>query len=85
MTVRQALAILLSCIIYGHVITIWGFIGLMIVFASLAIKIYLQRQNTKKKQAADLQQRLLQPVNDSQDSLALNDSGNNSSPRTLKA
>ena len=50
MTVRQAFAILLSCVIYGHTITVLGLCGIVIVFSAIAGKVYLQRYY--KKQAA---------------------------------
>ncbi|XP_069117655.1 adenosine 3'-phospho 5'-phosphosulfate transporter 1-like isoform X2 [Argopecten irradians] len=40
MTIRQGIAILLSCIIYGHPVTIIGFFGIMVVFFALFLKIY---------------------------------------------
>ncbi|ESN93801.1 hypothetical protein HELRODRAFT_141265, partial [Helobdella robusta] len=40
MTIRQGLAILLSCIIYGHQVRLSGGIGVAIVFASLFIRVY---------------------------------------------
>lgn len=40
MTVRQGLAILLSCLIYQHNISILGKIGIIIVFISVFLRIY---------------------------------------------
>lgn len=50
MTTRQALAILLSCIIYGHPVTAVGFLGILTVFLALGLRIH----NTwsKKRQEA---------------------------------
>ena len=50
MTVRQAFAILLSCVIYGHTITVFGLCGVLMVFSAIAARVYLQR--LYKKQAA---------------------------------
>ncbi|XP_076441649.1 adenosine 3'-phospho 5'-phosphosulfate transporter 1-like [Babylonia areolata] len=45
MTMRQGFAILLSCIIYSHPVTMIGLLGILIVFAALFIRIYAsQRQ-----------------------------------------
>ncbi|MCL4122508.1 UNVERIFIED_CONTAM: hypothetical protein GTU68_034312 [Idotea baltica] len=40
MTIRQGLAILLSCILYMHPITLWGLMGIMIVFGAIFLRIY---------------------------------------------
>ena len=48
MTTRQGFAILLSCITYGHSITVMGLCGVVIVFSSIASKVYLQRKYKKK-------------------------------------
>ncbi|OWF36542.1 adenosine 3'-phospho 5'-phosphosulfate transporter 1-like isoform X2 [Mizuhopecten yessoensis] len=40
MTIRQGIAILLSCVIYGHPVTYIGFFGIMVVFLALFLKIY---------------------------------------------
>ena len=40
MTIRQALAILLSCYMYGHIITVIQVIGILIVFSAVGLKIY---------------------------------------------
>ncbi|XP_034943959.1 adenosine 3'-phospho 5'-phosphosulfate transporter 1 [Chelonus insularis] len=40
MTIRQGLAILLSCVIYKHKITIFGVIGIFVVFGSIFLRIY---------------------------------------------
>ncbi|XP_005099055.1 adenosine 3'-phospho 5'-phosphosulfate transporter 1 isoform X2 [Aplysia californica] len=53
MTVRQGFAILLSCVIYGHPVTVIGFFGVLIVFAALFLRIYAnQRQRALKRAAA---------------------------------
>ena len=49
MTFRQAVAILLSCYIYGHHITVIGAFGIFTVFAATFLKIFMgHRQRTKK-------------------------------------
>ncbi|KAF6026196.1 SLC35B2 [Bugula neritina] len=50
MTIRMALAILLSCFIYGHTVGMLGVLGIIVVFISLFGKIYLG-QRFKKAQA----------------------------------
>ncbi|XP_067938565.1 adenosine 3'-phospho 5'-phosphosulfate transporter 1-like [Watersipora subatra] len=50
MTIRMALAILLSCIIYGHTVGILGFLGMFVVFLSLFGKIYLGQRYKKALQ-----------------------------------
>merc|ERR1711970_929351 len=52
MTTRQALAILLSCMIYGHPVDFWGVMGILTVFLSLGLRI---NNNYQKKKAAALE------------------------------
>ncbi|KAH9507303.1 hypothetical protein Btru_056868 [Bulinus truncatus] len=53
MTVRQGFAILLSCLIYGHPVTVIGLLGIVILFIALFLKIYAsQRQRAKRKAPA---------------------------------
>lgn len=40
MTLRQAFAILLSCFLYGHAITVVGGIGVAVVFLALFLRVY---------------------------------------------
>ncbi|EGI66733.1 Adenosine 3'-phospho 5'-phosphosulfate transporter 1, partial [Acromyrmex echinatior] len=40
MTIRQGLAILLSCLIYHHEITVIGVFGILLVFGSVFLRIY---------------------------------------------
>lgn len=47
MTVRQAVSILLSCLIYGHTLTVQAMIGIGIVFMALFLKTYFK--STEKK------------------------------------
>jgi len=54
MTIRMALAILLSCFIYGHSIGMLGIVGVIVVFIALFGKIYLGQRfkAAKARQAA---------------------------------
>lgn len=55
MTVRQGLAILLSCFIYSHPVTVLGVLGILVVFASIFVRIYCsQRLKAIRKQKAFL-------------------------------
>lgn len=49
MTLRQALAIFLSCIIYGHPVTPFGVVGVAVVFLAMFLRIYI---NQRKKALA---------------------------------
>ncbi|CAK9822869.1 Adenosine 3'-phospho 5'-phosphosulfate transporter 1 [Anthophora retusa] len=40
MTIRQGLAILLSCLIYHHSVTVIGIIGILVVFGSVFLRTY---------------------------------------------
>jgi len=51
MTLRQAFAILLSCIIYSHPVTSTGMVGILVVFLALVIRIYAKSRISKMKQA----------------------------------
>ncbi|XP_039263557.2 adenosine 3'-phospho 5'-phosphosulfate transporter 1-like [Styela clava] len=46
MTTRQALAILLSCLIYGHPVSAIGGLGILVVFFSLFLRIYARTRKT---------------------------------------
>lgn len=59
MTIRQGLAILLSCVIYGHPVTLIGIMGIFVVFLALFLRIYANQ----RKRA--LQQKNKQAGNDS--------------------
>ena len=52
MTVRQGLAILLSCIIYSHPVTVIGVFGVLIVFAAIFMRIYFNNRKKANKAAA---------------------------------
>lgn len=51
MTTRSALAIILSCIIYGHPVNGQGAFGLFVAFSSLGLRIWYKMQMKKKAQA----------------------------------
>lgn len=44
MTIRQAVAVLLSCLIYGHRLGALGIVGVLIVFGAVFSKIYLRQR-----------------------------------------
>ncbi|EHB10885.1 Adenosine 3'-phospho 5'-phosphosulfate transporter 1, partial [Heterocephalus glaber] len=51
MTLRQAIAILLSCLLYGHTVTVVGGLGVAVVFAALLLRVYARgrvKQRGKK-------------------------------------
>ena len=49
MTTRQGLAILLSCMVYAHPITLVGAGGVLLVFAAIFIRIYVNQQQRRAK------------------------------------
>ncbi|XP_062126721.1 LOW QUALITY PROTEIN: adenosine 3'-phospho 5'-phosphosulfate transporter 1 [Drosophila sulfurigaster albostrigata] len=52
MTLRQAAAIMLSCFIYQHSITLLGIFGVLIVFVAIFLRVYCnQRLRAKRKRA----------------------------------
>jgi len=55
MTLRQAIAILLSCYLYGHVITVIGAMGVTVVFMAMFLNIYcgFQKRKIMKKKSAE--------------------------------
>ncbi|XP_072356440.1 adenosine 3'-phospho 5'-phosphosulfate transporter 1-like [Scyliorhinus torazame] len=55
MTLRQAFAILLSCFIYGHSVTVVGGLGLATVFFSLFLRVYARSRMKTKKRTAQCQ------------------------------
>lgn len=57
MTLRQAFAILLSCIIYGHPLTFVGVIGVLIVFIALFMRIYAPQRARAIKKASETVER----------------------------
>uniref|UniRef100_UPI00398E49A3 adenosine 3'-phospho 5'-phosphosulfate transporter 1 n=1 Tax=Pristiophorus japonicus TaxID=55135 RepID=UPI00398E49A3 len=52
MTLRQAFAILLSCLIYGHSVTPLGGLGLLTVFLALFLRVYARSRMKAKKRPA---------------------------------
>ncbi|KAM8703808.1 hypothetical protein ACLKA7_008441 [Drosophila subpalustris] len=52
MTLRQAAAIMLSCFIYQHSISVLGIFGVLIVFVAIFLRVYCnQRLRAKRKRA----------------------------------
>lgn len=49
MTTRQGIAILLSCIVYRHPVTMVGMVGVLIVFLAIFTKTYMTQQAKKAK------------------------------------
>lgn len=47
MTLRQAFAILLSCFLYGHAITLVGAFGVAVVFVALFLRVYARSRMKK--------------------------------------
>ncbi|XP_025053625.1 adenosine 3'-phospho 5'-phosphosulfate transporter 1 isoform X1 [Alligator sinensis] len=48
MTLRQAFAILLSCLIYGHAVTVVGGLGVAVVFVALFLRVYARSRMKKR-------------------------------------
>ncbi|ETE64915.1 Adenosine 3'-phospho 5'-phosphosulfate transporter 1, partial [Ophiophagus hannah] len=48
MTLRQAFAILLSCLIYGHAVTVMGGLGVAVVFIALFLRVYARSRMKKR-------------------------------------
>ncbi|XP_053470362.1 adenosine 3'-phospho 5'-phosphosulfate transporter 1 [Ictalurus furcatus] len=58
MTLRQAFAILLSCLLYGHAISSTGIFGVAVVFFALFLRVYARsrvKKSSKKSAQAPLQ------------------------------
>ena len=49
MTSRQAISILLSCIVYGHILTLQAIIGVIVVFISMFLRIYFRQRAKASK------------------------------------
>ncbi|XP_054758633.2 adenosine 3'-phospho 5'-phosphosulfate transporter 1-like isoform X1 [Lytechinus pictus] len=63
MTTRQALAILLSCIIYGHPLNFQGIMGVIVVFIALFLRVYArQRKSGQKPKPPPAQESSLAPT-----------------------
>uniref|UniRef100_A0A8C1UZU0 Adenosine 3'-phospho 5'-phosphosulfate transporter 1 n=1 Tax=Cyprinus carpio TaxID=7962 RepID=A0A8C1UZU0_CYPCA len=52
MTLRQAIAILLSCFLYGHAVTLVGGLGVGVVFLALFLRIYARSRVKKSSKRA---------------------------------
>ena len=52
MTLRQATTIIISCYLYGHVITVIGALGVITVFVAPFLKIYYGYHNEKKEKCS---------------------------------
>lgn len=52
MTVRQAVAVLLSCVIYRHTLAPLGIVGVVVIFASIFAKTYLNQRARRLRQHA---------------------------------
>ncbi|XP_028164797.1 adenosine 3'-phospho 5'-phosphosulfate transporter 1 [Ostrinia furnacalis] len=50
MTLRQAVSILLSCAVYGHVVSLGGFAGVALVFAAALLRVYCRRRLRARRQ-----------------------------------
>lgn len=57
MTLRQAFAIMLSCIIFGHPLTFVSLVGVLIVFAALFLRIYANQRARALKKAREATER----------------------------
>lgn len=54
MTLRQAVAILLSCLIYDHDVSLMGVVGIVIVFAGIFIRVYSSHRLKTMRQRHEL-------------------------------
>uniref|UniRef100_A0A3P8SNV7 Adenosine 3'-phospho 5'-phosphosulfate transporter 1 n=1 Tax=Amphiprion percula TaxID=161767 RepID=A0A3P8SNV7_AMPPE len=52
MTLRQAIAILLSCFLYGHAVTLVGGFGVAVVFLALFLRVYARSRMKSGRRAA---------------------------------
>ena len=52
MSLRQATAMIISCYLYGHVITVIGALGVITVFVAPFLKIYYGYHNEKKEKCS---------------------------------
>ncbi|XP_064102263.1 adenosine 3'-phospho 5'-phosphosulfate transporter 1-like isoform X1 [Macrobrachium nipponense] len=56
MTIRQGLAILLSCILYSHPVTVLGILGIILVFIAIFMRVYCNhrlKQLQQRRAAVD--------------------------------
>ncbi|XP_028295474.1 adenosine 3'-phospho 5'-phosphosulfate transporter 1 [Gouania willdenowi] len=59
MTLRQAIAILLSCFLYGHTVTVVGGFGVAVVFLALFLRVYARnRMKSGRRSAQPLAQKV---------------------------
>lgn len=59
MTLRQAIAILLSCFLYGHAVTLVGGFGICIVFLALFLRVYARsRMKANRRSAQPMAQKV---------------------------
>lgn len=58
MTLRQAIAILLSCFLYGHAITLVGGFGIFVVFLALFLRVYARSRKKARKSAQPMAQKV---------------------------
>ncbi|KAF0023774.1 adenosine 3'-phospho 5'-phosphosulfate transporter 1 [Scophthalmus maximus] len=59
MTLRQAIAILLSCFLYGHAVTLVGGFGVSVVFLALFLRVYARnRMKSGRSSALPLPQKV---------------------------
>lgn len=59
MTLRQAIAILLSCFLYGHAVTLMGGFGIFIVFLALFLRVYARsRMKASRRSAQPMAQKV---------------------------
>lgn len=59
MTLRQAFAILLSCFLYGHAVTLVGGFGIFIVFLALFLRVYARsRMKASRRSAQPMAQKV---------------------------
>ncbi|KAK8380437.1 hypothetical protein O3P69_016785 [Scylla paramamosain] len=54
MTIRQGLAILLSCFIYSHPVTLMGILGILLVFTAIFLRIYCSHRLKQVQQRKTL-------------------------------
>ncbi|TSK58190.1 Adenosine 3'-phospho 5'-phosphosulfate transporter 1 [Bagarius yarrelli] len=52
MTLRQAIAILLSCLLYGHTVSATGIFGVVVVFFALFLRVYARNRMKKSSKRA---------------------------------
>ncbi|XP_071486849.1 adenosine 3'-phospho 5'-phosphosulfate transporter 1-like [Diadema antillarum] len=63
MTTRQALAILLSCIIYGHPLNLQSITGVIMVFIALFLRVYARQRKSGQKSKPKPPQEVSSPQN----------------------